>query len=459
VRLALALVVVGGWAGCGDDLAPPRGDIAARLAALPGVVVTEVDPASASLDPRYRYFDLFFAQPEDHSGAHDSQFLQYGALIHRSDDAPLVVYAGGYNASRTRSWTEPAALLDANQLSLEYRFYGNSRGEDIDWPFLDVVDAEADQHAVVQAMAQVYPDAPRVATGGSKGGEHAMEALRLYPGDYDAVVAYVPPVITALPDPRYATVLDDIGIADCRDRLRAAQRLMIERRSAMETRAAAAGSFRDVGLGKAVETAIVELEFSYWMERTQPMPCTDIPDASATDDALYAFLDAWSSPTGYADTPQSILGEQYTYQVLAELGYPVWEHAHLDDLMQYSYEDMRPLLAEGVTPPPYDPAIARDLASWIATDASHLLIVGGQWDPWGAGYPAAVAPDHDAFRFLVPEGSHWSSGIYSLPAADQATALAALSRWTGVKVTAARVAPALPEFARGVRVGGAVRGE
>ncbi|HTJ41433.1 MAG TPA: S28 family serine protease [Kofleriaceae bacterium] len=452
MRPAFALLLL---AACGDDRAP---DVLDRLNALPGVAVAEIPAAESGLDPQFRYFDLYFTQPEDHSGTkRDAIFLQYAALIHRRDDAPLVVYAGGYNASRTHTLTEPAAMLDANQISLEYRFYGKSRGEEIDWPYLDVTDAQEDQHAIVQAMETIYPGVPHVATGGSKGGEHALEAMRLHPEDYDAVVAYVPPVITDLPDPRYATVLDDIGIADCRDRLRALQRAMLVRRPAMEARANAEGSFRDVGLGKAVETAIVELEFSYWMEQTGNTDCAAIPAATASDDALYAFLDRWSSPVAYGDTSQSILGEQYTYQVLAQLGYPVWEHQHLDDLMMYSYEDMEPFLAEDAPVPTYDPFVARDLASWIANDANRIMIVGGEWDPWGAGYPASVSPDGDALRLIVPHGSHWSSGIYSLAPADNTAARAALARWTGVPLTDARVVPALPEFRGDARAGVSVR--
>jgi hypothetical protein len=448
--LAVATLALTLAPACGDDLAPPRPDIAARLAALPGVSVTEITPdAQNQLDPRFRYFDLWFEQPVDHVGGSSAgMFQQYASLIHRSDDAPLVVYAGGYNAPRGRWWTEPAALVDANQIALEYRFYGRSHGAAIPWPYLDVRDAQADQHAIVTAMAGVYTDAPRIATGGSKGGENALEAKRLYPDDYAGVVAYVAPVITALPDARYAHVLDDIGLDACRTNLRAAQRAMLMSESGMEARAAALGTYDDVGLGKATETAIVELEFSYWMTITTTPDCAGIPTTTTDEGALFAFLDQWSSPRGYDDASQATSGWQYQYQVDNQLGYPVWEHAHLDDLMQYSYEDMVPFLQPGLSPPAYDPTIALDLADWVAHDADHVMLLDGEWDPWGAGYPASVAPGPDAFRLVVPHGSHWSTGIWSLGAADQAAALDALGRWTGTTahLPAEPLVRALPEL-------------
>jgi len=428
-----AVAVAAALAACGDD----RGaDIVERLQLLPDVVTVEVEaPTDASAPPGYRYFDLWFIQPLDPADAGaGGAYVEYAALMHHDDAAPLVVYTSGYDAGRTRTLSEPAALLGANQISIEYRFYGSSRPEDVEWPALDVERAAADEHHIVEELATVYPGA-RIATGGSKGGEAALFHAFLYPGDYDGVVAYVAPVITDLPDQRYATVLDDIGTPDCRDRLRALQREMLTRRAAMEARAAADGSYRIAGVGKATETAIVELEFAFWMTRGISY-CGSVPDPSVGDDALYAFLADVSPPAGYDDASTITFGEQYTYQVETELGYPVWDHDHLDDLLQYSYEDWSAFLPAGV-PTSYDPDLARGLATWLATSADRVLLIEGQWDPWGAGYPTLGA-GRDAYALTVPYGSHWSSGIWSLDATDQATALGALSRWTGVKLSADR---------------------
>ena len=37
-------------------------------------------------------------------------------------------------------------------------------------------------------------------------------------------------------------------------------------------------------------------------------------------------------PAGYADAIELSSGQQYIYQDQAQLGYPVWNHAYLDDL-------------------------------------------------------------------------------------------------------------------------------
>ncbi|MCE9579208.1 MAG: hypothetical protein K8W52_39155 [Deltaproteobacteria bacterium] len=427
-------------AACGDNLAPPGPldqDIAARLARLPGVSVTEIAP-----DPQapvgYRYFDLWFTQPIDHDDPGAGSYQQYAALIHRGDDAPLVVYTSGYDAGRLRTPVEPTQLVDGTQLSIEYRFYGNSHPDVVDWTKLDLDQAMADNHAIVEDLATIYPGVPRLATGASKGGETALEHAFLYPADFDGVVAYVAPLITDLPDQRYATVTDDVGTAPCRTRVRALAREMLVRRAAMESRAAAADTFAIVGVPKAVETAIVEFEFSFWMTRGIGA-CSQLPDPAAVDDdTLYYWLDYASSPSGYADTATRTSGQQYTLQFENQLGYPVWQHANLDDLMLFAYEDWSPFLPPGAQVH-YDPTMVRAQAAWAEHASEHVLFIDGEWDPWGPGYPQ-VAPGRDAFRLVVPQGSHWSTGIYSLTPTDQAIALDALARWVGGP--RARVVPA-----------------
>src|SRR6185437_9191421 len=146
----------------------------ARLAALPGVTVTEISSEKAGLNPAYRYFDLVIEQPIDHDEPWGATYPQRASLMHRSDDAPLVVLVGGYNIYEPHTAVEPTYLAGANQLSLEYRFYGDSHPDVTPWTRLDVDDWQRDQHAVMQDFERVYPDARRIVTGWSKGGENAL---------------------------------------------------------------------------------------------------------------------------------------------------------------------------------------------------------------------------------------------------------------------------------------------
>jgi PS-10 peptidase S37 len=405
-------------------------DVLPLLQAMPDTEVTEWFPAAPELGSRY--FHIYFFQEIDHDDPGQGGFWQYTALIHRSLAAPMVVYTSGYEAGRRASMTEPAAILDANQISIEYRFYGSSKPESpIDWTKLNVTQASADEHVILEKLKAIY-GGNYIATGGSKGGEHALQHYRLHPDDVDGVVAYVAPVITDLPDLRYDGILDALGDADCRTRLRAVQRKTLEHHAAMESRALAEDptiTYEVAGVAHATETAIVELEFAFWMTRGEA-DCGLVPDATADDDALWTFLDETSGPAGYSDPVLDSSGSQYLYQDMTELGYPIWMHAHLDDLMQFSYEDWSVYLPAGA-PVVYDPTVPRDLAAWLATDAERVMLVSGEWDPWSPAVPT-IDPSNDSLSLWVSHGSHWSTGIWSLGTADADTAISTLTRWAGL---------------------------
>jgi len=422
----LALLFVLGCSGDDGD------DILAQLSALPNVRVTEwTAPEGFEPEPGYRYFDLWFTQPIDHENPSAGTFEQFAALMHRDADAPLVLHTSGYGVGWARYRNEPSTLLDANQLSLEYRYYADSRPDPVDWSTLTVRQNAADEHTVLDTVGSIY-SGPKFQTGGSKGGETSMFHLMLYPDDLDGAITYVAPVIVDNPDDRYATVLDDIGagqpaIDGCRDKLRAVQRELLVRRQTIEPLAAQDGTYNIAGVSHATESAIVELEFVFWMTRGE-QDCELVPAPTAPDDVLYTFLTDTNNPVAFSDPVLLESGQQYIFQDQLELGYPVLAHSHLDDLTQFSYEDWTAYLPTAL--PTYDPTIARELETFLRGDPQHLIHVGGEWDPWGAGYPTIGGTE--ALDFSVAHGSHWSSGIYSLPEAEKSLAVATLRGWAGL---------------------------
>jgi hypothetical protein len=426
MRLLAAIALA---AACGDNTTP---DILDQLNAQDGVTATVWTPPSDFMtEPGYRYFDLTFDQPVDHATSELGTFQLHATLLHVDDAAPLVIYAGGYDLGWGYDLTEPAAIVGGNQIELEYRFYGASVPDaGIPWPELRVEEWGADQHAVVEKLRAIYSGA-RIATGGSKGGENALEQAELFPDDYDGVVAYVPPVITALPDERYAGILDRIGDPTCTQALRDVSRELLTRRATLEPMFASTATYNVAGVSHAFETAVVELVFSFWMTRGISA-CGDVPATTDTDADLANFLEQSSPPEGYDDATLATSGTQYVYQDAVELGYPVWDHSYLDDLMMYTYEDWSAYMPADQSTS-YDPSLALALADWVTNDSQHVMVVGGQWDPWSAGYPP-VAPGRDAFEYIAPMASHWSTFIQTLSPSDQAAALATLAGWARVPV-------------------------
>jgi hypothetical protein len=420
-----ALVLVLALAACGD---PPdvASDLFDRLAALPGVTV-EPRPTAT---PGYDYFVLRFTQPVDHADPGGPTFQQRVSLIHRRDDAPMIVLTTGYDDYYQDYPYELTGILAANQISIEHRYFGESRPDPADWTKLTIEQMARDQHAIVAALRGIF-DTPFLSTGGSKGGMTATYHRRFFPDDVDGTVPYVAPLSLGAPDPRYASFVAQIGPASCRDALRAVATEMLQnRRTAMEQRAAAqpGHSYTRIPLGPAVEGSIASLEWAFWQYKGVRF-CDGIPPPTASDDALFDFLDTVSSVADNDDA-QIARFEAYYYQAYAQLGFPASNATYLEPFLRYSDRDY-----DGALPTPEVPAYdageaMQDIASYIETRGDRLLFVYGEWDPWTGGqYELGDAAD--SIKLVQPQGSH-GARLGGLTADDRAAAYARLAAWTGL---------------------------
>jgi hypothetical protein len=415
-------------AACGDDgPEPPPKDFLEQLHSIPGITVEE-KPTDT---PGVTYFVLHFTQPVDHEDPGGQTFQQEVSLIHRDQAAPMVVQTSGYFDYYRDRPVELTNLLISNQISIEHRFFGESRPDPADWSKLTIKQMADDQHVIIAALRDIYPGA-FITSGGSKGGMTATYHRRFYPDDVDGTVPYVAPISFDAPDDRYTTFVDGIGPTTCRDALRAAAVEMLQnRRAAMESRASAQGghAYNRIQLGPAVEASIAAVEWAFWQYWGVDY-CGDVPAPDATDDDLFDFLDA-VAPIGDSDDDQVAAFEAYYFQAYAQLGYPADNATYLTPFSIYSDADYDGALPTPELPIYDDGAAMADIDNWVKTEGDRLLFVYGEFDPWTGGkYELGDATD--SLLLTQREGSH-GSRINRLDDADRALAYAKLEAWTGVK--------------------------
>ncbi len=403
-------------------------DILEQLQKLPGVKVSE----SSSNVPGYRFFEIAFAQPADHHDLGGLWFDQRIELLHRDVDAPLVLYSTGYGLWWEPHLDEVTALLGANQLRVEHRFFSPSRPSPADWTLLNVEQAAADHHRIVEAFKPIY-SAAWLSSGISKGGMTSIYHRRFYPADVAGTVAYVAPHSSGPDDPRYVEYLAKVGDEACRKALRDFQREVLLRRSQMlvEMAALAASqniSFNFIGIDQTLESDAKGFQFAFWQYFGADR-CSDIPSGGASDTAVWSFFNEIARPRYSAD--DFVLAfEPYYWQAETELGYPAGDSAHLTDLLLYDLDaiDWLPSIP---LEPVYDPTAMADISSWITIAAERIMLIYGADDPWtAAAFDLGAAKD--SFSFMAAGANH-SAEITDLSGADQNTALAALEAWTGVK--------------------------
>lgn len=402
-------------------------DILDRLRGAPFVV--GVQEVGTDL-PGYRSFLIDFDQPVDHDDPSGQRFLQRLALLHRDAAAPFVLATTGYYLFG-EALTEPAELLDANQLLVEERYFFPSRPYPTDWSFLDIRQAAADHHAVAEALRTIY-GGRWISTGVSKGGMASVYHRRFFPGDVDGTVAYVTPNNEGIDDPRYVDFVASLGTAACRARLADAQREVLLRREAMTRRMVEAAaregtSYELRGPDAALEGIAVSLPFSFWQAEGEAA-CAGVPGAGASDDELYTFLERVGRPG--SSTDQYVLGmEPYRWQALTELGTPGLDESPVADLLTID-PGARDGLPTIDADPVFDPEAMRDIAAWVASEGERILFVYGESDPWTAG-AFDLGDAAESYALIQPGGNH-RSRILGLAPADRRLALDALSAWSGV---------------------------
>lgn len=452
-RVLALFAAVGVFAACGDNIevapdAPSASALLNQLNALPGVRAEQMPTDAAG----FTYIVLHFRQPVDHDNPSGPSFEQEVSLLHADTSAPMIVHTSGYWDYYRDSPVELTRMLAANQISIEHRYFAESRPNPADWSKLTIKQMATDEHAIIAALQTIYTG-KFITTGGSKGGMTAIYHRRFFPDDVAGTVPYVAPISFAAPDNRYTAFLDTVGPPACRQNVRDLATVMLrDRRTALEAKATAQAqdaskphSYTRIPLRPAVESSIVSLEWAFWQYYGVNF-CGSVPAVTDSDDKLWQFLDQ-ISPVTDNDDAQVGLFDAYYYQAYFQLGYPDAATPYLTAFMMFTDADYAGALP--TAQPTYDGGVAmHDIDDWVKTQGNRLLFIYGQWDPWTGG-KFDLGQATDSLLLVKASGTHGSS-ISRLSTTDRDAAFAKLAAWTGVtpqllaNTTAREVEPRLP---------------
>ncbi len=427
------------------DAASPDGAIDAQfvpaeitefLATVDGLTFVE----QQTVYDGYRRFVVQFVQPLDHSDATGKTFSQRFIIHHRLREAPMVLHTSGYYLFSDDRLAELSQAMVSNQVDVEQRFFSPSTPQPTsaaDWDLLRIEQAATDHHRLITALKPYY-NGKWLTTGHSKGGMTSIYHRRFFPDDVDATVPYVAPISFAAGDERYFSFFDEVATEGCRQALRDVQRAMLTSRAQLlaSLQADIVGSgrtfVRSGGIESALEGAIVGMPWSFFQSGSAA-DCGAIPGAGATDNQLYTFL---STVAGVSDDASVEFFSTYYHQAETELGFPNIPTAHLTDLLQFD-DVVGNYLPAGVTTS-YSAAAMADIDQWVKNDASQLLFVYGEFDPWYGGEFELGSGTVDSFKLIVAGANH-GARITQLAPADKEIALDAIESWMGVRPAIARV--------------------
>ncbi|MBC5838397.1 S28 family serine protease [Flavobacterium muglaense] len=397
-------------------------DLSQKLTELfPKAEITDIK----NLEGYSESFQIILEEPLDHKHPDKGTFKHYIYLSHIDFNSPMVIETHGYNTGNSKS--EVSTLLNANQVAVEYRFYGKSRPNPIPWEYLTNDQAIADYHSIVTKLKQLYTG-KWISTGISKGGETALIYKSKYPNDVDVVMPYVAPLINSLEDPRTIQHTRTIGTAECRAKISTFQRAVLQNRVSVlkefeEYAHKNKMNFTEVPFAEALEYAVLEFPFSFWQWGGK---CDTIPSETASAKELFDYLNGIVGVGTYNDKMYFNYLPSY-YQHLSELGYYGFDFSAVADLLQIVKSTSNDRFAPKEVKIRYNSKYIKKVRSYVEKKGNHILYIYGGYDTWYSCAPTPK-PKLDALKMVLPEGSH-STRVKNFPEKEQALIMETLNRW------------------------------
>ena len=408
-----------------------QGELLARLQSLQGVSGVEALESSIYTEKYVLKVSQDVVPGEPHKG----QFQQRVVICHVGFDRPTILVTEGYYAHyalRKDYQDELSKLFNANVITVEYRYFGESMPEPCNWDYLTVENSLADLHRVNQLFRQVYRG-KWAATGISKGGQTTMFYRAFYPDDVDVSVPYVAPLNKALEDGRHEPFLaKKVGTAVDRQRLEDFQREVLRRRATLLP------LFRDycqekgytfrAPIDEIFDLCVLEYPFAIWQWGT---PISEVPLPTATDQQLFDNLIQYSEPNYFSEQSPYL---SFNVQAVRELGYYGYSTKPFRGLLfrksahDYMHRVMLPAEFRQLK---FDKRLYRRTRRFLKENDPSMIYIYGGIDPWGAsgvGDMKCLQKKTHLRVHTLPEGSH-RTRINSFPEPERSQIIQEIRQW------------------------------
>ena len=380
-------------------------------------------------------YELKVRQPLDHLDPSKGFFYQKAFLSHKAFDRPTVINTAGYSKTKN-DILEITDLLNANQIAVEHRFFGESLPDSLEYKYLNLKQATADLHHINQLFNNIYTG-KWVSSGISKGGVTTIFYRYFYPEDVDVCVAYVAPLNKEREDKRIYTFLDTVGTDECREKIKSFQSRLLENRdevlSYLKFYSIGAGlKFNYLTFEQAFEYAVLEYPFYFWQWGGS---CLNIPgNETSLEDAVEYFV-SWKDPLIlFSDQDIKYYGPHY-YQSAAEMGYYGYELYKFKDLIKSLPTDTNPqaTFIPNKMDVSFDGSLLKDVYKWIESKGNYFIYIYGSRDTWSA-CALPVSDKVDSKWFFLKGKNHRTARIANMNNEERQNLITTLEKWLSIKI-------------------------
>ncbi|WP_296383282.1 S28 family serine protease [Winogradskyella sp.] len=412
-----------------QDIVMPQRNVSnfEKLASIDNVLSIEKKEKTSHFDENY---EIWFEQPVNHNDLSKGTFKQRVLLGFENDTLPVIVELQGYGIYTDKAG-ELSSHYNANQLTIEHRYFNNSRPETIDWNTLTIENAAKDQTTIINTIREaLFPKAKFVTTGISKGCQTTMAHRRFFPNNVDASVCYVGPLNYKREDSRVYKFLKTVATKADRDKVAAFQNLCFENRDAllqlMKAEAASKEMTWEFGVENAIDYTILEYSFAFWQ---WGIPVGIIPQNGISTEGIYKHL---IDVVGYGFFEEKAVDglQPYFWAALTEQGIYGYETAPFKDYFGtdkiFKFDWAFP---EGISKK-FDLKPMQEIKSYLDNSAENMLFIYGEYDAWSATAVElnSTSEKRELYKFVKPQGDH-KTRIKSFDSKTQESIYSIIDSW------------------------------
>jgi hypothetical protein len=374
-------------------------------------------------------FKVYLPQPIDHSDFSKGYFYQKIFVTDKNAGNPTVMITEGYDQGFNYIF-ELTSLLNANQILVEHRFFGESTPDSVDYKYLKAYQTAADLHHILLIFNK-YFRGKWISTGVSKGGQNAIFYRYFFPDDVTATVTYVAPVNLSREDRRIYSFLEHAGQPECRRKIRNFQICLLENRGMilpfLEWYCLGANlKFTYLTLEEAFEYTVLEYSFSFWQWGHR---CEEIPADSEPVEKLIRHLLSVSKIDIFSDAGMKSYRSHY-FQAASELGYYSYNTSGFEKYLKALPASPNPsaIFTPDKMRIEYDSTLALNVYKWTQTKGNGMIYVYGGNDTWTAtGVPESKKVD--SIWFILEGKDHATARFSSMQVNDKIRFSTFLGRW------------------------------
>ncbi|MBK9272761.1 MAG: hypothetical protein IPM48_14330 [Saprospiraceae bacterium] len=381
------------------------------------------------LDGYQTAWEILVPQKVNHQDASSPIFYQRIYIDHKSLKSPNVLVTEGYQINHRIH--EPSKMLDANQITIEYRYCGQSVPTKLDWTYLNHAQAMQDFYKIQNELKKIYKK-KWIVTGVSKGGTTAAIYKLQYPKAVKAAMAYVAPFPLAQEDLRTIRhYRQKAGTEACRKRVFEFQKMVFSNREKLvpliQNLAKREGVTFPLGIEKTIEYCALEYPFSFWQWGTD---CEEIPGTEANALDIFHHLEEIVDINFY----DSKTYEQFKpafYQFMTEFGYYGFDTIGLSQYLLFEKQPSNLVFCPSDVDIQFNPSFMQKMEEKARTNGKKIMYVYGGLDTWTA---CGIEPDKrlNALRLTLADGGHRTK-LRNFSAEQKSMAVQKLKKWTGIK--------------------------